>query len=330
MAEAGKRIRRVGVLTSGGDSPGSNACIRAVVRSALSLGWEPWGVRDGYEGLIHGEIMPLTSRSVSHIIERGGTFLGSSRCDEFNTSRGLRLALHNLNEAGIDALVVIGGDGTMRGAASILAAGFPVVGVPATIENDVPGTDLSIGADTALNTALDALDRIKDTASSQEQAFLVELMGLKSGYLTLMAGLAGGAEMLCIPEVPFTLEEVAHEVADAYVRGKRHCIIVVAVGAKPQAREIAAYLESQQEETGFAVRLSSLGHIQRGGSPTAIDRLLATRLGAAAIGALKEGDAGVMVGTVDGETVRSPLSQVTESAKPADAQYYELARILAR
>ena len=287
-------------------------------------------MRDGFDGLVHGEVIPLTSRSVSHIIGRGGTFLGSSRFDEFRTDRGLREALRNANEAGLDALVVIGGDGSMRGARALHQAGCPTVGVPATIENDVPGTDLSIGVDTALNTALDALDRIKDTASSHEQAFLVELVGRSSGYLTLMAGIAGGAEMVCIPEIPYTLEDVADEVADAYVRGKRHCIVVVAAGAEPHASEIASYLESRTEKTGFGVRLSILGHIQRGGAPTARDRMLATRLGAAAVGALSEGAPGVMVGTRSGEMTTTPLDEVTKGTLALNPDLYRLAGVLAR
>ncbi len=325
-----QRIRRLAVLTSGGDSPGFNACVRAVVRMALHYGWEPWGVRFGFDGLLHDDFQPLGSRSVSHIIELGGTFLGASRCEEFASPRGLREALRNINERGIDALVVIGGDGSMRGALSLHEAGIPTVGVPGTIENDVCGTDMSIGTDTALNTALDALDRIKDTASSHRQAFLVEMMGAKSGYLALMAGIAGGAEMVCIPEVPFTLEQVMHEVADTYVRGKKHCIITVAEGSEPHATEIAAYLSEHEADTGFGVRLSLLGHIQRGGSPTAYDRFLATRLGAAAVQALRQGTGGVLVGVVDGATAATPLSEATSCARALDEQYIRMAHMLAQ
>jgi 6-phosphofructokinase 1 len=279
---------------------------------------------------VHGELGPLTSRSVSHIIGRGGTFLGSSRFEAFRSDRGKREAVRTVNEAGLDALVVIGGDGTMRGARALHEARCPTVGVPATIENDVAGTDVSIGVDTALNTALDALDRIKDTASSHEQAFLVELVGRTCGYLTLMAGIAGGAEMVCIPEIPYTLQDVAAEVADAYVRGKQHCIIVVAAGAEPHALEIAEHLRARAAETGFEVRLAVLGHIQRGGAPTARDRMLATRFGAEAVDALHDGDAGVMVGSLDGVMARTPLEQVTERTRSLDRSFYELAEVLAR
>ncbi|MGI5916128.1 MAG: 6-phosphofructokinase [Anaerolineae bacterium] len=324
------RIRRLAVLTSGEDSPGFNACIRAVVRMALHYGWEPWGVRFGYKGLLEGNFVPLDSRSVSHIIDRGGTFLGALRSDEFKTPAGLRDALRQINDRAVDALVVIGGDGTMRGAQTLHEAGVPVIGVPGTIENDVCGTDVAIGVDTALNTVLDAIDRIKDTASSHQQAFLVEVMGKKSGYLALMAGIAGGAEMVCIPEVPFTLQDVADEVADSYTRGKRHCIIVVSEGATPHATEITRYLEERQEETGFNVRLSLLGYIQRGGSPTARDRHLATCLGAAAVDVLYNGTQGVAMGMIDGKIVNTPLDEVVACTRGIDEAYLEMARMLAR
>lgn len=323
-------IRRIGVLTSGGDSPGYNACVRAVVRMAIHYGWEPWGVSNGYEGLIGGDLLPLTSRSVSNIIGRGGTILGSSRSSAFTTPRGLREGLRHINEQGLDALVIVGGDGTMRGARALADAGVPVIGIPGTIENDVCGTDVSVGVDTALNTALDAVDRIKDTASSQEQAFLVEVMGEKSGYLALMVGIAGGAEMVCIPEVPYTVEQVAAEVADAYIRGKRHCIIVVSEGARPAAHEIAAYLREHEQETGFTVRLSTLGHIQRGGSPSATDRLLGTRFGAAAVDYLRGGLRGVLVASQGNSIEPVPLQEVTDCVRTIDEGYLELARILAR
>jgi len=324
------RIRRIGILTSGGDSPGFNPFIRAVVRMAIHYGWEPWGIRRGYAGLLNGEMNQLNSRSVSGIIGQGGTFLGASRSEAFQTPNGLREALRNLNEAGLDALVVVGGDGSLRGAQAIAEAGFPTIGVPGTIENDICGTDVAIGVDTALTTALDALDRIKDTASSHQQAFLVEVMGEKSGYLALMAGIAGGAEMVCIPEMPFEAQDVAREVADAYVRGKKHCIIIVAEGAKPHAAEIADYLRAHQEETGFGVRMSILGHIQRGGSPTAQDRYLATRLGAAAVEQLYQGKSGLMVGLVDGQLVYPPLAEVTACTRGIEPEYLKLANILAR
>lgn len=323
-------IRRIGVLTSGGDSPGYNACIRAVVRMAIAYGWEPWGVRNGFEGLLNGDMQAMNSRSVSNIIGRGGTILGSSRSEAFPAPRGQREALRHLNEAGLDALVVIGGDGSMRGALALASQGFPTVGIPGTIENDVCGTDLAVGVDTAMNTGLDALDRIRDTASSQEQAFLVEVMGKQSGYLPLMMGIAGGAEMVCIPEVPYTVEDVSREVADAYVRGKRHCIIVVGEGASPGVVEIAERLRADRLHTGFGVRVSALGHIQRGGSPSAQDRLLATQLGAAAVEQLHAGQSGVMVGVLAGVVKPTALEEVTAAVRRVDEEYLELAHILAR
>ncbi len=324
------RIRRIAVLTSDDNSPGLNSCIRAVVRMAIHYGWEPWGIRDGYAGLLKGEFLPLSSRSVSNTINRGGTFLGVSRSDSFRMPHGSREALRNLNETGINALVVIGGEGSMRGAKTLDKAGLPTVGVPATIENDVCGTDMAIGADTALNTALAAIDRIKDTASLHQQAFLVEVAGRRSGYMALMTGIAGGAEMVCTPEVPFTLDDVEKQVADAYVRGKKYCLITVSEGVAPRAQEIIDYLDARKEETGFGVHLSILGHIQRGGPPMAYDRLLSTRLGAAAVDQLQQGVSGVMVGLEDGRIVGSPFADVIECVRGTEESYYELARIMSR
>lgn len=325
-----ERIQRVAVLTSGADSPGQNAAVRAVVRMALSLGWEAWGVEHGFLGLLRGDLRPLDSRAVSGVIGVGGTMLGSWRPDVLNAPRAAREALRHANEAGLGALVVIGGRESMAGALALDEAGLPTVGVPATIENDVCGADLAVGVDTALNTALEAIDRIRDTASSQQQAFVIELAGRASGYLALMAGLAGGAEMVCLPEAPFTLEEVAREVADAYVRGKRHCLIAVAEGAQPHAAEIAAFLASRHEEIGFEAHLTTLGRIQRGGAPSARDRYLATQLGAAAVKQLRDGAHGVLVGLVDGRLTVTPLAEVLACARRVDEAYTRLAAIMAR
>ncbi|MBC7223369.1 MAG: 6-phosphofructokinase, partial [Anaerolineae bacterium] len=257
-------LRRIGVLCSGGDGPGFNPAVRAVVRSAVHHGLEVIGIRRGYAGLIDCDSVPLDARSVGGIIGRGGTFLGTSRCPEFETEKGQREALRNLNRLGLDALVVIGGDGSFRGAHVLHQAGFRVMGIPGSIDNDIYGTDMSIGVDTALNTVLDAIDKIKDTASSHQRAFLIEVMGRECGYLALMGGMAGGAEMVLLPEVETSLEEVAEGLKDAYIRGKAHCIIVVAEGYKPGARAVAEYLKARREELGFGVRLTVLGHIQRG------------------------------------------------------------------
>jgi 6-phosphofructokinase 1 len=324
------KIHKIAVLTSGGDGPGFNPCIRAVVRMAINYGWEVLGVKWGYVGLINGEAIPLNRRSVGGIIGRGGTFLGTARSPEFKTKKGQIEAARNLNEWGVDGVVVIGGDGSMRGAIALGELGLPAIGLPGTIDNDLYGTDMCIGVDTALNTALEAIDRIKDTASSHQRAFLVEVMGRNSGYLALMTGIAGGAEMTCIPEVEFELEDVVREVKDAYVRGKTHCIISVAEGARYNANAIARYLNENKEETGFSVRVTILGHIQRGGSPTAFDRLLATRLGAAAVRALNEGQSGVMMGLVGSVAKAIPLEEVVSRTKDLDPRMCELARILAR
>lgn len=321
-------MKRIGVLTSGGDSPGMNPFIRAVVRRALDYDMEIFGIKRGYAGLIDGEIEQMDARSVGGIIQRGGTILGTARCPEFRTPKGQREALRNLNEEGIEGLVVLGGDGSMRGAMTLHEGGIKVVGAPGTIDNDMYGTDMAIGVDTALNIALDAIDKVKDTASSHQRAFLIEFMGRDCGYLALMAGIAGGAEMVCIPEVPFELEDVVKTLEDAYIRGKAHCIISVAEGAAYNATAIESYLRQRQEETGFEVRSTILGYIQRGGSPTAFDRLLATRLGAAAVDLLHEGQSGVMVGLIGNKVVNTPIPEVVAGKKKIDLSLYELAKAL--
>lgn len=323
-------VNRIGVLTSGGDGPGLNPCIRAVVRNALHHGLEVVGIKRGYMGMVYNEMIPLNARSVGGIIGRGGTFLGTSRCPEFMTKKGQVQAVRHLNEAGIDGLVVIGGDGSLRGAKLLHDLGIRVVGVPGTIDNDLCGTDIAIGVDTALNTALEAIDRIKDTASSHQRAFLVEIMGRDCGYLALIAGIVGGAEMICIPEVPFELEDVARTLNEAYLRGKAHCIISVAEGARYNATAIAEYLREHHEETGFEVRVTILGHVQRGGSPSAFDRLLATRLGAAAVDALREGKSGVMVGLISNKIVATPIDEVVAQKRMPDLNLYKLAEIMAQ
>ena len=254
-------IRRLGLLTSGGDGPGMNPAIRAVVRAALEHQVTPVGIRRGYQGLLDNDMEVLTARSVGGIIQRGGTMLGTARCRAFMTPRGRLDALHNLSANGVDALVVIGGDGSMRGANELHKVGFPVVGVPGSIDNDMYGTEMSIGVDTALNTLLRSIDMLKDTASSHRRAFLIEVMGRNCGYLGLMSAIAGGAEMALIPEVPFTLDEVLTNLQNAYVKGKAHCIIVVAEGASYKAEAIKAYLDQRKDETGFDSRVTILGHV---------------------------------------------------------------------
>jgi 6-phosphofructokinase 1 len=324
-------MKRLGVLSSGGDGPGFNPCIRAVVRTAIFHGLNVMGIKHGYAGLISGQIDEMTVRSVGGILGRGGTILGTARSDEFRTEQGRMTAMRKLNEYGIDGLVVIGGDGSFRGALKLCQDfNFPVVGVPGTIDNDISGTDMSIGVDTALNTVLDAIDKIRDTASSHQRAFLIEVMGRDCGYLAVMSGIAGGAEMILCPEVDTSLEEVADALKDAYLRGKAHCIIVVAEGYEPGIEAVAAYLTERRNKLGFEVRTTVLGHVQRGGSPTAFERLLATRLGVAAVEALLQGQSGVMVGLIGNRIVLTSLEEVVSQPKRLDLEFYRMAESLER
>lgn len=320
-------IQTIGVLTSGGDAPGMNPCIRAVVRTALSNGLKVMGIHEGYSGLVDGDIVPLAARDVGGILQRGGTVLGTARSPEFMEKSGQREAIRHLNEFGIDGLVVIGGDGSMRGARALAEQGVKVVGVPGSIDNDLWGTNMAIGVDTALNTIRDAIDKLRDTASSHRRAFLVETMGRDCGYLAVMAGLIGGAEMVLIPERETTVEEVAELIENAYKRGKTHAIIVVAEGASLKSIALAESLNSM--DIGFKTRVTILGHIQRGGRPSAFDRLLATRMGVAAVQALLRGESDVMVG-LDGRDVQTvPLEKVVSHKREANLDYYEMARMLA-
>jgi 6-phosphofructokinase 1 len=321
-------MKRIGVLTSGGDNPGLNPCIRAVVRTGIHSGVEVMGIRRGYAGLIDGEMEEMNARSVGGIIGRGGTILGTDRCPEFYTPKGRKEALRSLNRFGIEGLVVIGGNGSLTGALELSRLGFPTVGIPSTIDNDVNDTDISIGVDTALNTILSAIDKIKDTATSHNRAFLIETMGRNSGYLALASGVAGGAELVLCPEVETTFEEICHAVEDAYVRGKSHCIIVVAEGWESGAQALAQQLGERQEELGFSVRVTQLGYVQRGGSPGAFDRILATRLGAAAVRELLAGNYGTMVGWVKNTIAPTPLEKAIAFDKQISHELYQLARIM--
>jgi 6-phosphofructokinase 1 len=325
--EVGK-MKRIGVLTSGGDNPGLNPCIRAVVRMGIYLGLEVMGIRRGYAGLIDGEIQEMDARSVGGIIGQGGTILGTDRCPEFYEFKGRREAMRTLNRFEIEGLVVIGGNGSLTGALELWRMGFPVVGIPSTIDNDVNGTDISIGVDTALDTILDAVDRIKDTATSHNRAFLIETMGRDSGYLALVSGIVGGAEMVLIPEVETPFEEVAHLIEGAYVRGKPHCIIIVAEGWKPGMQALAEQLREHQDDLGFSVRVTQLGHVQRGGSAGAFDRLLATQLGATAVRELVAGNGGHVVGWVQNAVALTPLEEAVAYQKQIDPELCELAEIM--
>ena len=321
-------VKSIAVLTAGGDAPGMNAAVRAVVRTSLSLGLRAFGVKRAYEGLVRGLISELGARDVGSIIQRGGTVLQTARFPEFAKPDVQREALRQLNAQGVDALVAIGGDGTMRGAAALQALGFPVVGIPASIDNDVYGTDISIGVDTALNTIIEAIDKLRDTASAHQRAFIVETMGRDCGHLALMSGIISGAEMTLIPEQEASAEEVAEAVRSAYERGKTHAIVVVAEGAKLGANALKARLDGMK--TGFDSRVTILGHVQRGGAPSAWDRLLAARFGVSAVELLHKGGHGVMVGLKATTVAGTPLAEVSTRKRDADLEYYRMARMLAK
>ncbi len=323
-------MKRIAVLTSGGDAPGMNAAIRAVVRTGIHEGWQVLGIQHGYRGLIDDDMASLSARDVGGIMQHGGTVLGSARCPEFKTVEGRQQALQVLRQQGVEALVVIGGNGSQTGAHALHSMGFPVVGVASTIDNDLYGSEITIGVDTALNIALEAIDRLKVTASSHHRAFLVEVMGRNCGYLALMAGIAGGAEATVIPEVETDPEQLAAELRSAYERGKPHALVVVAEGARYNAEGLTRYFQEQRERLGFDLRVTVLGHVQRGGAPGAFDRLLATRLGAAATEQLAQGRHGVLVGQMKGTIVATPLDIVVANKKPLDTQLLALANVLAQ
>ena len=318
----------VGLLTSGGDAPGMNAAIRAVVRTALTNNMNVIGVRHGYEGLINGEFIPMDARSVGGILQRGGTILLTSRSKRFQEPAGQRDAIRKMNEAGMDALIVIGGEGSMNGAYALSQKGVKVIGMPGSIDNDIWGTNIAIGTDTAMNTIMEAVDKLRDTASSHQRAFVIETMGRNSGYLAVMAGIVCGAEMVLIPEVPVTGEEVAAAVEYAYQRGKTHAIIINAEGSAIRTTDLVEKIDTL--DLGFKTRMTILGHIQRGGSPTAYDRLLASRMGVKAVEALVEGQHGVMTGLKGKGVDFIPLLDVISNKRKVNMEYYHMAKVLAR
>ncbi len=318
----------IGVLTSGGDAPGMNACIRAVVRTAQARNAQVLGVFNGFEGLIDGEYRPLGVRDVGGILQRGGTILQTRRSKRFLEKKGQRDAIRKMNEAGMDALIVIGGDGSLHGAQVLHEQGVKVVGVPASIDNDIWGTNIAIGVDTAMNTIMDAVDKLRDTASSHNRAFLIETMGRNSGYLAVMAGIVCGAEVVLIPEVKVGIEDIANMVEEAYKRGKTHSIIINAEGSGFKTVELAKALEEM--DVGFTTRVTILGHIQRGGTPTAYDRLVASRMGVKAVEALLEGRSGVMTGLKGRGIDFVPIADVIANQRMVNMEYYEMARVLAR
>ena len=320
--------KTIAVLTAGGDAPGMNAAVRAVVRTALGLGMRAHGVRRAYEGLARGDIAALGARDVGGIIQRGGTVLQTARFPDFAKPDVQQEALRQLKAHGVGALVAIGGDGTMRGAAALHRLGFPVIGIPASIDNDIFGTDMSIGVDTALNTIVEAIDKLRDTAASHQRVFIVETMGRDCGHLALMSGVISGAEMTLIPEQDVSAEEVAAAVSQAHARGKTHAIVVVAEGARLAANALKEMLDRMN--TGFESRVTILGHVQRGGSPSAWDRLIAARFGVIAVERLLKGESGVMVGLQAREIVATDLAVVSSRKRETDLEYYRMARMLAK
>jgi 6-phosphofructokinase 1 len=323
-------MKSIAILTSGGDAPGMNAAIRAVTRCALDQNIEVYGVRQGWQGVLDDSIGQLKARDVGGIIQVGGTFLGSARCKEFREPAGQSKALRNLRKRGIEGLVVIGGNGSQTGSSALFDLGFPVVGVASTVDNDLLGSDVTIGCDTALNVTIEAIDHLRTTGSSHNRAFIVETMGRDCGYLALMAGLAGGAEVISTPENEVSAADIAMRLRAAYERGKTHAIVVVAEGVKVGTKEILAFFEADRTMVGFELRATVLGHVVRGAPPTAFDRILGTRLGVGAVNALTEGDCGVLVGYQRSEITRTPLKDIAGRTKPIKTDLLELARVLAK
>jgi 6-phosphofructokinase 1 len=315
-------------MTSGGDAPGMNAAVRAAWKMAGHLGLEVVGIRDGYQGLLDGRIDVLEEHLLEDIERHGGTILGTSRSAEFRTPQGQERSLERLEQHNIEGLVVIGGEGSLRGAHQLQQRGYPVVVVPASIDNDVGGTTIAIGVDTAINTALDAIDRLRDTAAAFRRAFLVEVMGRESGWIALQSAIASGAEMVLVPEVPYQAEDVVKRLKQARARGKSHFVVVAAEGITPSATELSGLL-GKGEDIGFELRLTILGHIQRGGSPTAFDRLLAARLAAKAVEELGEGRHGTIIGLRGTAMTMTPLAEAIGAPSLFNPETYRFAEILA-
>lgn len=324
-----KEIERIGVFTSGGDAPGMNAAVRAVVRTALYHGKEVLGIRRGYQGMVEGEIEKMGPRSVSNIIQSGGTILKTARSEAFLTKEGRRKAYQSLMSHAVDALAAIGGDGTFRGAVEFFDEfGVPVVGIPSTIDNDLYGTDFTIGFDTAVNTALQSVDKIRDTAQSHDRVFLIEVMGRQAGFIGLAVGVSGGAEHILIPETKSDLDVLCEEATSWARKQKGSRIVIVSEGDElGDAAEIGRKIA---ERTAIDYRVCVLGHTQRGGAPSARDRILASLLGKAAVEALLDGETNVMVGEVNGEVVRTPLRETWEKKKGIDDRLVQLREILSR
>lgn len=318
-------LKCIAVMTSGGDSPGMNAAARAVVRTALYEGAEVYGIYNGYQGILDDDMKKLESRDVGDIIQRGGTFLGTARCDEFRTEEGRKKGLENLKKRGIQGVVIIGGDGSLTGGKLLSDMGMPVVGLPGTIDNDVWGTDYTIGCDTAANTIVDAINKLRDTASAHRRIIIIEVMGRKSGWLAMQAGISGGAEHILVPEAKFDIDEMCVELKAAYERGKRYSIVVVAEGAG-SAIDIGNQVA---EKTGIDTRVSVLGHIQRGGSPSVEDRIKASMLGEKAALAILSGLSNVVFGFESGKPVSIDLADAVGNKKTLDPELIRLAKVLA-
>lgn len=329
MAQFQKQIKKIGVFTSGGDAPGMNAGIRSAIRVGISKGYEMYGIISGYQGMMDNLIIPMQLRDVANIIQRGGTVLKTGRCPDFHKPEARAKAAENLKSAGIDALVCIGGDGSFTGANLLWKEHqIPIVGIPGTIDNDIDGTDRTIGFDTAVNTALDAIDKIRDTAASHDRLFIVEVMGRNSGFIAAHVGLAGGAEDIFTPEANTTPEKAAERIKDSMARGKKSSIIITAEGQKPgRAYDLA---ESIRKKTGLDAKVCILGHQQRGGSPTSNDRILATRMAAAAIDLLAQGVCDMMVGSEGDRLVQVSFETAIQHQKKTPMDFIKLANILAQ
>ena len=318
-------MRKIGVLTSGGDSPGMNAAIRAVVRAGIYNGLKVVGIKRGYQGLISGDIEEMNLSSVADIVHKGGTILKTARSEEFKTDKGFQKALNVIDIFGINGIVVIGGDGSFRGAEKLSQSGVAAIGLPGTIDNDLAYTDYTIGFNTAVNTVLYAISNIRDTSASHGRANIIEVMGRHCGDIALYSGLAGGAESIIVPEVSFSIEEVCQRLIQGKNRGKLHSIIILAEGVVENSHSLAKEIE---DKTGIETRLTILGHIQRGGSPTAFDRLLASRMGGKAVELLLQNKTGRVLGIKGNEIIDMDISQALSIKKEINKDIYELAKIL--
>ncbi|MFY0598033.1 MAG: 6-phosphofructokinase [Cyclobacteriaceae bacterium] len=321
-------MKSIGVFTSGGDSPGMNACLRSAVRSALYLGLDVYGIKYGYNGMIQGDIYKMKSYSVSNILQKGGTILKSARSTDFRTKEGRQKAYDQLKKRGIDGLVAIGGDGTLTGANLFYEEfGIPTIGCPGTIDNDLYGSDYTIGFDTAVNTALDAIDKIRDTANSHDRVFFVEVMGRHTGYIAIHCGIGGGAEMVMVPETSVTIKDVINTLKDGSSRHKTSHIVIVAEGGEQgDAHEVAAKVSKELPE--LDIRVTNLGHVQRGGAPTSSDRILASRLGMAAVEGLVNGEKNVMVGIIDNQIKYTNIKLAISKSKPISDEMMRLVEVM--